>query len=167
MVSKKRLAVGLLDAFSSVPDRRRAKGRRHSLPAILALATAAMLCGARSLYAIAQWGRDQEPELIRSLGFTHKKTPCVATLHRVFVGLDVVAFESALGTWALAKLPAGEKAIAVDGKALRGIHGEELPGVQLVAAYAHVAGLVLGQSGGKGQRQGGGTEGCPQTARWA
>ncbi len=166
MKSKKPI-VGLLDTFKSVPDPRGAKGKRHPLPAILALATVAMLCGARSLYAIAQWGRDQDLELIRSLGITHKKTPSVATLHRVFVHLDVVAFESALRKWAKANLPAGEKAIAVDGKTLRGIHGEELPGVQLVAAYAHNAGLVLGQSGGKGRRQGGGTKGCPQTARSA
>ena len=29
------------------------------------------------------------------------------------------------------------EAVAVDGKTLRGIHGEQLPGVHLVAAYAH------------------------------
>jgi hypothetical protein len=35
---------------------------------------------------------------------------------------------------------------------LRGIHGDELPGGHLVAAYAHAAGAVLGQapSAGKG-----------------
>ncbi len=118
------------------------------MPAILALATAAMLCGARSLYAIAQWGRDQQPELLADLGFTRQSTPCVATLHRVFTRLDVVAFEAALRDWARQNLPDKEEGIAVDGKALRGIHGEKLPGVQLVVAYAHRAGLVLGQSGG-------------------
>ena len=35
--------------------------------------------------------------------------------------------------------------MAVDGKTLRGIHGEELPGVHLVAAYAHQSGIVVGQ----------------------
>ena len=42
------------------------------------------------------------------------------------------------------------KALAVDGKALRGLHGDELPGVRLVAAYAVGAGLVVGQKGGQG-----------------
>lgn len=120
------------------------------MPAILALATCAMLSGARSLYAIAQWGRDQSPELVASLGITHSPTPSVATLHRVFSRLNVNAFEEALRKWASENLPSGEKAIAVDGKELRGIHGEELPGVRLVAAFGHETGLVLAQSGGKG-----------------
>ena len=42
-------------------------------------------------------------------------------------------------------------AIAIDGKALRGIHGEEIPGVRLVAAYAPEAGLVVGQMGVRSQ----------------
>jgi len=43
-------------AFTQVPDPRRPRGRRHPLAAILALATAAMLGGARSLDAIGQEG---------------------------------------------------------------------------------------------------------------
>ena len=43
-----------------------------------------------------------------------------------------------------AGLEAGE-ALAIDGKRLRGIHGEQLPGVHLVAAYAHRSGVVEGQ----------------------
>ena len=45
----------------------------------------------------------------------------------------------------------GWEQVALDGKALRGIHGEELPGVRLVAAYCDRAGLVLAQSGGQGR----------------
>ena len=141
--------IGLLETFKTVSDPRSRHGLRHPLPAILALATCAMLCGARSLYAIAQWGRDQPRDLIAALGFTRQSSPCVATLQRVFTRLDAAAFEAALRSWAQANLPSGEEAIAIDGKGLRGIHGEELPGVRLVAAYAHEAGLVLAQLGGK------------------
>jgi hypothetical protein len=107
-----------------------------------------MLGGARSLYAMAQWGREH-PELAQILGFDQEKTPCVATLHYLFRKLDVDAFENALSRWANEALREEDQAIAIDGKAMRGIHGEELPGVRLVAAYAHESGLVLAQKGGK------------------
>ena len=58
----------LREALDLVPDFRSSQGRRHSLGAILALATCAMLCGARSLYAIAQWGRDQGGATAQLLG---------------------------------------------------------------------------------------------------
>ena len=141
---------GLLEAFARVPDPRHRGGRRHPLPAILALSTAAMLSGARSLYAIWQWGRLQRPEVLGALGFTRAGAPCVATLHRAFKALEARAFEAALAGWARVTLGGRGRTIAVDGKALRGIHGEELPGVRLVAAYCDEAGLVLAQSGGQG-----------------
>ncbi|HEU0115282.1 MAG TPA: transposase family protein [Thermomicrobiales bacterium] len=140
----------LLAAFGRVPDHRSPHGRRHPLAAILTLATAAMLAGARSLYAIAQWGRLQSPATVRVLGFTRNRTPAVSTLHLVFRDLDAAAFEAALRAWAQAQVGTAD-AIALDGKGLRGIHGEELPGVRLVAAYSDAAGLVLAQSGGRGR----------------
>jgi len=148
------LGPSLLRALAAVPDPRSRHGRRHPLQAVLALATVAMLSGARSLYAIAQWGREQPETVVRTLGFTRKTTPGVATLHRVFKRLDVEVFEAVLTQWAQAALGdrgKGEgQAIAIDGKALRGIHGEQLPGVRLVAADDVQTGLVLAQKGGEG-----------------
>ena len=137
----------LVEAWQQVPDPRKARGKRHPLGAILTQVVAAMLSGARSVDAIAQWGRAQAPGVVRTLGYTREKTPAGSTLHEVFKALDVEAFERVLSQWAQQHLGPGE-AIAIDGKALRGIHGEELPGVRLVAAYAHRAGRVLAQAGG-------------------
>jgi hypothetical protein len=158
------LGPNLLAAFATVPDARSRHGRRHPLPAILALTTAAMLSGARSLYAVAQWGRGQSPEVVRALGFTRARTPAVATLHYTFKTLDVAAFEAVLQQWAQAAraavgmgAPLPWEAVALDGKALRGLHGqhgEELPGVRLVSAYAVSTGLVLAQKGGQDQFDG-------------
>ena len=39
------------------------------------------------------------------------------------------------------------KGLSIDGKRLRGIHGDAVPGVHLVAAFAHERGVVLGQQG--------------------
>ena len=137
--------LALLEVMARLPDPRSGHGRRHPLGAILGLAVCAMLCGCRSLYAISQWGRDQGLEVSQALGFTRERTPCVSTLHRVFSRLDREAFELLLGQWLGERgLEAGE-ALAIDGKRLRGIHGEQLPGVHLVAAYAHKSGVVLGQ----------------------
>ena len=135
----------LMDVLSSLPDPRSAHGRRHPLGAILTLAVCAMLCGARSLYAISQWGRDHGTEVSHALGFTRERTPCVSTLHQVFSRLDRERFEGVLGRWLQERGLKPAEAVAVDGKTLRGIHGEELPGVHLVAAYAHQAGIVVGQ----------------------
>ena len=137
--------LSLLEVMGRLPDPRSGHGRRHPLGAILGLAICAMLCGSRSLYAISQWGRDQGVEVSRTLGFTRERTPCVSTLHQVFSRLDREAFEELLEQWLGERgLKAGE-ALAIDGKRLRGIHGEQLPGVHLVAAYAHQSGIVLGQ----------------------
>ena len=137
--------TSLMAALERVPDPRSAHGKRHPLGAILGLAVCAMLCGARSLYAISQWGRDQGPEASEALGFTRARTPCVSTLHQVFSRLDREAFERELGQWLQQRGLSEGEAVAIDGKALRGIHGDQLPGVHLVAAYAHQAGIVVGQ----------------------
>ena len=145
--------TSLLEVLGSLPDPRSVHGRRHPLGAILGLAVCAMLCGARSLYAISQWGRDQGLEVSQALGFTRERTPCVSTLHQVFRRLDRDAFESALGQWLQGRGLRQGEALAIDGKRLRGIHGEQLPGVHLVA-YAHQSGIVVGQQGVGDKRNG-------------
>ena len=142
------LPKSLAEALGSLPDPRREQRRAHELVPLLLLSVAAMLCGARSLYAIAQWGRERlvdDPALLESLGLAPGKSPSVATLHRVFKRLDVEAFEQLLGQWLrqTGLKPEEANLPAVDGKTLRGIHGEEIPGVHLVAVYAVQAGAVL------------------------
>jgi hypothetical protein len=111
-----------------------------------------MLAGCDSLLAMAEWGRDPHAgaPLAQRLGFTRERTPCVATLHRVFRRLDVAAFETAVGQWAAAVTtalgpttsPAG---IAVDGKTLRGSRQPAVPAVHLLGALGHELGLVLAE----------------------
>ena len=143
----------LREALDGVPDHRSSQGRRHPLGAVLSLAVCAMLCGARSLYAIAQWGRDHRAAAGQAPGFPLGKTPCVATLHRVFKDLDVAAFEEVLREWVKDSGVELGSVVSVDGKTLRGIHGDEIPGVHLVSAYAAGSGAVLTQVAtvGKGQ----------------
>ncbi len=143
----------LTEALDTVPDHRSSQGRRHPLGAILSLAVCAMLCGARSLYAIAQWGRDHGAGTGQILGFRPGKTPCVATFHRVFKELDVAAFEAVLGEWLIDSGVEPGEVLSLDGKTLRGIHGKEIPGVHLVSAYATGSGAVLAQAAAPGKGQ--------------
>jgi Transposase DDE domain/DDE_Tnp_1-associated len=168
----------LAEALAVMPDPRRPYGWRPGhepipLVALLQLTVVALLCGARSQLAVAQWGRerlDDDPGLLEALGLPPGRSPCVATLHRVYKQLDVAAFEAALGAWLartgtkprrqpkLKPAKAVREAVAIDGKVLRGSQpkraGEpdSVPGTYLVAAYAHASGLVVGQvrAAGKG-----------------
>lgn len=142
----------LLPRLAVIPDARQARGRRHPLPAILALACAAMVAGCDSLLAIAEWGRDPAggAPLASRLGFTRAKTPCVATLHRVFRQIDVVAFEQTGGVWATEVAasigqPTAPPGVAIDGKTLRGSASAGVPAVRLLSALRHDAGLALAQ----------------------
>lgn len=133
-------------AFKRMPDTRRRSGRRHPLPAILMQATVAMLGGARSLEAIAQFGRDRGEPFARAVGCTRGRTPCKATFHNVFAAIDTERFEGVLSDWLRGRrAEAGWKAVSVDGKTLRGATGEKLPGVHLLAAYEHETRSAVGQ----------------------
>lgn len=45
----------LPDFFKTIPDPRRDQGKRHQLSTVLAIATAAILCGMRGYKAISDW----------------------------------------------------------------------------------------------------------------
>ena len=141
----------LIEVFAMIPDVRKPRGKRHPLAAIFALACCAMLCGARSYSAIAEWGRNYGTRIAQALGFTHSP-PCAATLHTVFRHVDRDAFEAHLGAWAdqvVGSLPPGLEmpatAIALDGKTLRGSKKQGAPGTHLLSALAHQVGVTLAQ----------------------
>jgi hypothetical protein len=92
------------------------------------------------------------------LGLRAARGPSVPTLHRAFRSLDHAAFERVLGAWFAAQGLTADEGLAVDGKTLRGIHGEEIPGVHLVAVFAQRTRVVLAEAAtlGKGQELAGG-----------
>lgn len=61
------------------------------------------------------------------LGLPPSRTPSAATVHRVFKWLDAVAFEQVVGAWLEDTGVEPVSAFALDGKALRGIHGDGVP----------------------------------------
>src|SRR4051812_30167903 len=118
----------MLRALAAVPDPRNPRGRRHGLQSILLLAVGAVLTGARSYAAIAQWSRCAEQE-VAACG----PTPHATTFGRVLAAVDPVALQYALTGWVLTRRaghrrqhadglqPRSEDrtVLAVDGKTLR------------------------------------------------
>jgi hypothetical protein len=142
----------LYEVFSQIPDPRHRRGTIYPLPAVLTLVATAMLCGGRSLAAIAQWGRDYN-HLAPQLGFSRQaedgtyRTPCASELHTLLAALTAQVFEAALTRWILAQgvTDLERRVVALDGKTLRGSQGHQLPGVHLLAAYCRDVEAVIAQ----------------------
>jgi hypothetical protein len=140
--------ASLLEVFHSarLEDRRRAQGRRHPLPAILALTTVATLTGIRSRAGVVAFARAYGRPFLRLLGFSRRQGPSEATLSRVLRRLDPVVFEAVVRDWMVRRLGARRfEHLALDGKTLRGSGGDDLPAVHLLTAYATEVQTTVGQ----------------------
>jgi hypothetical protein len=145
-VSPTRLAA----AFAHVPDRRRAASVSYPLPAILAMAVAAILANHLSVLAIAEWGARQDGAMLAARGFPADRTPCQSTLQRLVRQLDGDAMSATLSAWwRPSATPAtsvlATPGVAIDGKAQRGRLRFARAGcpVHALSAFCHDAGVVL------------------------
>ena len=139
---------GLLVVLARVADPRHRRGVRHRLAAILGLALCAVMAGARSFTAIAEWAADAEEQTLRMLGVTGV-VPSESTFRRTLQRLDADAVDDLAGAWvqeATRPGPKERRVIAVDGKTLRGSASGGEPGDHLLAALDHAHGAVLGQA---------------------
>jgi predicted transposase YbfD/YdcC len=139
----------LLGALARVPDPRDLRGRRYPLASVLAIAVCAMLAGARSYAAIAEWAADAPPRLRARLGLPGA-VPDLATFWRVLTAVDPAALDRAMGAWVSAQLAArrsqGRRVVAVDGKTVRGARTGDGTAPHLLACLDHGTGVVLAQA---------------------
>ena len=138
-------SLTLWDSLGSIPDPRKASGRRYSLQSILALIIAAMLCGKLSLRAIARWGRRLTIEQLRSIGIERPTSPSQATMHNLLVRLETNCVEEALGKWFQSLMKQMQHHIAIDGKILKSSASDDYPALHLLSAYCISAEGVLYQ----------------------
>jgi hypothetical protein len=138
--------ASLMELLEGLHDPRAARGKRHPLPALLALAVIGMLAGMTSYEAIVQYGKERGGAFLKLLGFTTQWGLCKATYSRVFRRIDVADFEARVGRWIQGRLGPGDAPhIAIDGKTARGSRDGDTPGVHLVSAYAPEVKAVLAQ----------------------
>src|SRR5262249_52278193 len=116
------------------------------------LVCCAIMCGAKSYAAIAQWGNDQDIALMHQLGFT-RKPPQLGGIRKVLIALNPTAFEAALTRWAESLLGGATatklalpEAFAVDGKTARGSFDGLEKAVHLLSLVAHRSGITLAQT---------------------
>ena len=140
-------AGNLLSQLQQVPDPRGAKGRRHSLQAMLATVVCAVLCGARGYEAIAQWIHLQPKELWYLLGYF--RTPPTGGAFRYLLSkLDPNTLEQVLRDWVAPDTQAMEddsSCLAIDGKTLCSTLAEHGRSVQLLSLFDQRTGCVLSE----------------------
>jgi predicted transposase YbfD/YdcC len=146
-------APHLLAYLATIGDPRRPSGRRHPLVAILAMAAAAVLTGARSMVAIAEWAADTPQPVRAALGARRDApdrwvVPAEATIRRTLARVDPDRLAAVIGLWlADRERPTQQRrrAVAVDGKTLRGAKGPDGRRVHLLAVMDHATRAVLAQ----------------------
>ncbi|MFM9584199.1 ISAs1 family transposase [Streptomyces caniscabiei] len=146
---------GLLERLTEVPDPRDPRGVRHALVVVLALTACAVLAGARSLLAVGEWIADAPPQVLQAVGappdplLPERLLPAESTVRRLLARVDGDALDQAVGQWLADRrsraASGGRRALAVDGKSLRGAARARGRKIHLLAALDHSTGLVLAQ----------------------
>src|SRR5262245_27760683 len=132
--------------FADLPDpRRETANKLHSLTDILTIATCAVIGGAESWEAIAEYGRTKADFFRRFLPLDNG-IPSPDTFERVLAKLDPTAFARAFGRWMASACEAtGLVSVAVDGKSARAAKRNTATGcLHVVTAWATENRPVLG-----------------------
>ena len=139
--------AALTDVFSSLPDPRMDRTKRHSLPSMMFIAISGIICGADDWVSVARFGRTKLPWLETFLDLPNG-IPSHDTFSRVFSLLDPDAFAEGFARWVegFANLTEG-KVVAVDGKTLRRSfdRASDKGAIHMVSAWASDNDLVLAQ----------------------
>lgn len=132
--------------FAAVDDPRKERTRDHALLDIIVIALAAIICGADSWVAVAEFGRFKQAWLHTFLDLPNG-IPSHDTFGRVFARIDPAQFQHSFVTWVQAIQQVHGDVIAIDGKTHRRSHdhAHDHAALHLVSAWASENRLVLGQ----------------------
>jgi len=138
----------LLSIFNTIPDHRRAQGRKFSLAHILLFAVFAILSGADSYRKIELFINEQLETLNNHFDIEWKKAPVYTAIRKIIKGVDSKELEKAFRKYSkiLADLNPEEYAfISLDGKAVRGSfdHFNDKGMMQIFSAFLTDKDIIL------------------------
>jgi hypothetical protein len=117
MLSAKKMH-SLYDFFTDIPDPRRAQGRRHSLPTVLAISTAAVLCGREGYTGIWDWAKALGPKGRERFRCRYVKggfqIPSESIFRDVLIRVEPAQLDLALQQWHKAH-GQDDESLAIDG----------------------------------------------------
>lgn len=138
--------VGSLYAhLQGLQDRRKPRGVRYALVAVLVMMVMAKLCGEDTPSGIADWVKYRAKQFIDVLKLKRKTMPHHSTYRRIEADVvDPEELEQLVATVLAGRKFFGKQVlVSMDGKVLRGTLDETQDGTYLLAAYLPSEGLVL------------------------
>ena len=153
--------TGLLACLDRLPEHRHARGIRHTVSSIIAVAVVATLSGAKSYRGIGEAAADLPQEVLARLRCKFHPVrrcyipPAENTIRTALQQVDGDALDTVIGAWIsdqdltqrlASRDQAGLVGIAVDGKWLRGTAQHAGEQIKLFAGLLHHNGAVIGQT---------------------
>src|SRR4051812_6823328 len=100
------MPVSLLEVFRSIPDRRRAEGKRFELATVLLYSVLAMVAGANSYRQVHEFILVHRQRLNEAFGLQLRYSPSYTGLRLIIRGVDPAALETAFRRHASSVAPA-------------------------------------------------------------
>lgn len=140
------MTVNFLDHIKTIEDHRVMGMVTYPLDEVLLTTLVGLLCRADDFDEIALLGQEQLDWLRQFLPFKDG-IPQAQTFRKIFRLLDPQGLEKAFASWVADLQKHISGVVAIDGKTLRGSKHDSggKDALHLVSAYAHEAGLVVGQ----------------------
>jgi hypothetical protein len=130
----------LPQCFATIADPRRAQGRRHRLPVVLAIAAGAILCGMRGYKAISEWADALGQKARERLGCRREnglyRVPSEFVIRDCLVRIESGALDRALAAWNQA-WGVRDTALAMDGKTMKNALDEAGQQTHIMSLLGH------------------------------
>jgi hypothetical protein len=126
--------------FCDIPDPRRGQGRRHSLPTVLAISAAAVLCGMHGYQAIYDWAQGLGQKARERFGCRRENgryvIPSLYVIRDVLIRVEPLQLDRALQRWN-ETYAQDDETLAIDGKTMCNAIDDEGHQTHILSAVGH------------------------------